>query len=283
MTNVAATETHLTTGWEQGAPPGDSLVRRYLFHSAAACEAFATAASGRSLRTPAFLAADLGVPSGYFNAAVLVQPPAPSGIGALLDEIGDFFADGHGEAMLWSPWPLPEASLARRGWHLGGHPPLLVRPPASLVPPPGAPDIDIRPVADPAGLAAWEQVVVEGYPLPELQPFRAGRLAHPRILDDARMRMWVGYDGAGIAASAGTLFVEDDIASLTLGVTRPEARSAGHWRRQAVERLLAAPDVWVTGVFSDMSRGPAEGLGFVPVIRLALWILQRPEQGALQP
>ena len=276
---MTATAHHLATGWEEHTPLGDSLVRRYLFHSAAACEAVATAASGRCLRTPSFAAADLGVPSGYFNAAVLVQPPSPHEIDSLLEEIGEFFADGHGEAMLWSAWPLPESSMTRHGWQLGGYPPLLARPPAALVPPPVAPSVDIRPVVDPAGLAAWEQVVVEGYPLPELQPFRAGRLAHPRILDDERMHMWVGYDGAGFAASAGTLFAEDDIASLTLGVTRPEARSAGHWRRQAIERLLAAPDVWVTGVFSDMSRGPAEGLGFVPVLRLALWIRQRPDQG----
>jgi hypothetical protein len=211
---------------------------------------------------------------------VLVQPPAPSEIDAVLEELGDFFADGYGEAMLWSAWPLPEGALARHGWHLGGHPPMLARPPASIVPPPAARSIDIRPVVDPTGLAAWEHVVVEGYPLPELQPFRPGRLAHPRILDDERVRMWVGYDGGGLAVSAGTLFAEDDIASLTMGVTLPQARSAGHWKRQAVERLLAAPDVWVTGVFSDMSRGPAEGLGFVPILRLALWILPRPEQGA---
>ena len=32
----------------------------------------------------------------------------------------------------------------------------------------------------------------------------------------------------------------------------------------------------MTGVFSDVSRPGAEALGFVPLLRLTLWILDRP-------
>ena len=32
----------------------------------------------------------------------------------------------------------------------------------------------------------------------------------------------------------------------------------------------------MTGVFSDFSRPGAEALGFVPLLRLTLWILDRP-------
>ena len=34
--------------------------------------------------------------------------------------------------------------------------------------------------------------------------------------------------------------------------------------------------MWIAGVFSDHSRPGAESIGFVPVLRLTLWILDRP-------
>jgi hypothetical protein len=34
--------------------------------------------------------------------------------------------------------------------------------------------------------------------------------------------------------------------------------------------------VWFAGLFSDHSRPGAEALGFVPVLRLTLWTLDRP-------
>jgi hypothetical protein len=34
--------------------------------------------------------------------------------------------------------------------------------------------------------------------------------------------------------------------------------------------------VWMAGVFSDVSQPGAEALGFVPLLRLTLWILDRP-------
>jgi hypothetical protein len=116
----------LTTGWEPDLPVGDTMVRRYLFHFASLCNAFATAAGGRTMESSALGASDLGHPSGYWNAATLLQPP--SDWQATLDEVEAFFAGGTGEAMLWSAWPTPD--LRERGWHLSGHPPLLIRPPA---------------------------------------------------------------------------------------------------------------------------------------------------------
>ena len=72
-------------------------------------------------------------------------------------------------------------------------------------------------------------------------------------------------------------FTSHGIGSLSYGVTLPTAaRRHGYWRRLAVERLRATPDVWMTGVFSDLSRPGAEALGFVPLLRLTLWILDRP-------
>jgi hypothetical protein len=273
MSTTTDTRPHPTTGWEPDLPVSDSLLRRFLFCWASACQAFAVSAGGRALRTDGFAAADYGRPSGWFNSATLLAPPDPANFDALLDEIEAFFASGSGDVWLWSAWPTPD--LAPRGWRLEGHPPLLVRPPAALVPPPDCPPVDVVDVTDAAGLAEWERVAAEGYPLPELLPVQPGSIADPRLLADPRLRFALGREG-GQAVSLGALFVEAGIGCFTLGVTRPGARGRGHWRAHAIRRLLAAPDLWMTGIFSDYSRPPAERLGFLPLFRFTLWTRARP-------
>jgi hypothetical protein len=266
---VDATQERLTNGWEPDVPVEDSLLRRYLFHNVQLCAAFAYAGGGHVLETPEVGMADLGRPSGYWNAATLLQPP--SDWDAVLDDVERFYAGGRGEAMLWSAWPTPD--LRARGWHLSGHPPLCFRPPADLAPPPLA-RVDVEAVTTAHALAEWERVVVEGYPMPELLPFDAGAMAGPALLDDDRLACWLGrQDGRAVSAAAS--FSSHGIASFALGVTRPEVRRLGHWRALAAARLRAHPDCWTAGVFSDFSRPGAEAIGFVPVQRLTLWILDR--------
>ena len=271
-TTTPRADEHLTTGWEPDAPVGDSILRRYLFCSAALFEAFAHAAGGRAMTTPAFAAADAGRPAGWFNSATLLQPPGPATFGDVVDGVEAFFQPGTGQALLWSAWPTPD--LAGRGWRLVGHPPLMIRPPAALVPPPSPPAVDLLEVADAATLAEWERVAIEGYPLPELLPALPGLLADPRLLDDPRLRFTLGLE-AGRAVSIGSLFTDCGVGCFALGVTMPTARRRGHWLAHAVHRLAAAPDVWMTGVFSDHSRSPAERLGFLPVLRFTLWARDR--------
>jgi hypothetical protein len=134
--------------------------------------------------------------------------------------------------------------------------------------------VDVRQVAGPEDLAAWERVAIEGYPMPELVGLPPGSLADPRILDDPRASFWVGRID-GIPVSIGTMFEDFGISSLALGVTLPAARRKGFWLRHAVDRIAAAPDTWTAGVFSDMSRAGAEKLGFVPIHRLTLWTNRR--------
>lgn len=265
-------EHHLTTGWEADLPLSDSLVRRYLFCWASACDTFARAAGGRTVATPAFAAADYRRPSGWWNSATLLRPPRAETFPEVVEEVEAFFAGGTGEALLWSAWPVPD--LADRGWRLVGHPPLLVRPPAALVPPPPPPPVDLADVSDATTLGAWEHVAVHGYPLPELLPLVPGALADPSLLDDPRLLLTLGRQD-GEAASIGALFTDGGLGCFALGVTLPTARRRGHWRAHAVRRLEAASDLWTAGFFSDHSRPSAERLGFVPVLRFTLWALPR--------
>lgn len=270
---MTTTTHHLTTGWEPDLPVADSVLRRFLFCWAAACDTFARASGGRTTVTPRFALADSREPSGWFNCATLLQPPNARGFDEVLDEIEERFAGGAGEALLVSAWPTPD--LQHRGWHLVGHPPLLVRPPADLLAPPPPPTVDLVQVGDAEALADWERVAIEGYPLPELLPAVSGALAGPGLLDDSRLLCTVGRE-AGRPVSIGAVFTDYGIGCFTLGVTRPEARGRGHWRAHAIRRITAFPDLWMTGLFSDDSRPLAERLGFLPVLRFTLWSRPRP-------
>lgn len=269
---LVLSEPQLTTGWERDVPADDTLLRRYLFHHASLGAAFTLAGGGRVLDADDLSMADLARPGGYFNGAVLLCPPADWD--DLIARIERFFRSGRGQTCLWSAWPTPD--LRGRGWRLSGHPPLLARPPLSTLPVTSAavPEPDVRPVTSADDLAGWERVAIDGYPLPELYDVPAGAFAPPALLDDERLRFFVGRDGDRPVAAAVS-FASHGIASLAFGATLPAARRHGFWRRLAVERLRAAPDVWATGVFSDFSRPGAEALGFVPILRLTLWILDR--------
>ena len=127
----------------------------------------------------------------------------------------------------------------------------------------------------PSDLAVWERTAIESYPLVGLEDAPVGSFAAPALLDDERFSFFVGWDGAQ-PVTAAVSFVAHGIASLTFGATAPAARRRGFWHQATIARLEATPDLWFAGVFSDHSRPGAEALGFVPLLRLTLWLLDRP-------
>jgi hypothetical protein len=266
------TEQHPVTGWERDIDVADSMLRRFVFHLAALDAAFTLAGCGRTLDADDVSMADLGRPGGYFNGAVLMRPPVDWDDS--LARIERFAAGRRGQFCLWSAWPTPD--LHGRGWQLSGHPPLLIRPPLSMSPiaASSTPPLDVRRVTSPSDLAAWERTTIDSYPLAGLEDAPVGSFAAPALLDDDRFRFFVGWDGAH-AVSAATSFASHGIASFAFAATAPAARRRGFWHQAAVARLEATPDLWFAGLFSDYSRPGAQALGFVPLLRLTLWILDR--------
>jgi hypothetical protein len=264
---MATATTDLTTGWEPDLGDADSLCLAWVRHWADQVEAFARAAGGRTARDERYLLADYGRPASFFNSVVLLAPPDPAAFDELLGEIEARTAVGTGAVYLWSLWPTPD--LRARGWGLDGHPPLLIRPPGAVPDPPAGPQP--VPVGSAAELAVWERIVVDGYPMPDLQPCRPGTLVGPALLEDPRFRFWIGHDDAGAPVTATAQFTARGVAGFALGVTLPGQRGRGHWARQVATRLRAEPDRWHVGVFSDDSRRGAEQAGFVPVVRHTLW------------
>jgi hypothetical protein len=269
---VTAVGGHLTTGWEPDLPVGDTLIRRYLFNHVAFAEATVAAAGGRVHRAPEWVATDFRRPAALFNSAVLLAPLEPRQLHAALDGIEAFFEGGTGTVALWSLWPTPD--LRSRGWELEGHPPLAVRPPGGPLPP-ARPDRRLWPVRDAAGVRDWERVVVDGFPFPQVRPYLPGAFVDEPVLADDRMRLWLGGDEGGPVVAAA-LFVEHGVGQFAMGVTLPQARRQGWWAAMVRERLLAAPDLPMVGVFSDDSRPGAERYGFLPLWRFTLWARQRP-------
>ena len=179
---------YLTDGWESDLDAADSLVRQAVYAHASWATVQANCIDRPWHDGPDWAAGhcrDTGVMS---NLVVLKRPPVD--YEHLFAEINSFFPAGV-PFLLVSAWPTPD--LRRHGVALVGHPPLMWRAPAAVDEAPTT-DLDIRWVRTPDELRNAERVLVEGYPLPELQPFRPGCVYDEPILA-ADTRVVVAYDG----------------------------------------------------------------------------------------
>jgi hypothetical protein len=264
---------YLATGWETHRPLSDGLVRRFVYAYASSFTSPVTLMGGRVVRRRSYVTWDQHAPAGFFNGAMLLQPLPHTGWDRIVDDLeGDLLTSGTGQVTLFSPWPTPD--LTDRGWRLSGHPPLLLRPSGEPAPP--IPDwLEIREVADARTLNDWAEVAIEGYPFEELAAGARGRFVDERILEDPRLHAWVAYvDGQPIAI--GTSYVVHGMHVPTLGVTLPEHRGRGVWHLLMRRRLATFPGLVAMSLFSDHSRGPAQGLGFLPLSRWTVWQYDRP-------
>ncbi|WP_344966594.1 GNAT family N-acetyltransferase [Salinactinospora qingdaonensis] len=249
---------------------GDTLTGQFVRNVAAACEGPVAAMGGVVRRTPEVSIAVLDRPFGWLHGATLLRPLTAERVDPVLEQVEHAAAGGAGEVLLWSAWPTPD--LRERGWQLHGYPTFLVLPPGGLAGP--APQAEVSEVTDTEGVRVYERIVVEGYPIPELQPYRPGCYLDERILAERRQRMWVAWH-EGEPAAIGTLFTEAGIAHLALGVTLPHARRHGLWKALVHERVASASGLPVGVIASDMSRPGLEELGFLSINRFTLWGLSR--------
>ena len=79
----------LDTGWLPDTPIGDSLLRRFIANQADLQDHLASAAGGRSGRTPGVALSDSGVAAAYLNQAVLLRPIADAH-DPVLDHVASF-------------------------------------------------------------------------------------------------------------------------------------------------------------------------------------------------
>lgn len=254
----------LTSGWEPDLPAEDTLVRRAVLVHASWPVAVARGA-GRPWRTETRWAGGwIGDRGALTNPVMLLQPLTdPAGV---LAEINALFPP-HVPYLLISAWPT--ADLRGHGLVLIGHPPLMVRFPAAR-PASSERGIDVREVRDAQTLALAERVLVEGYPMPELEPLRPGDLLGPSILQGPT-RVWLAWaDDTPVAVAAAHLHAGATLVEYVAAL--PAARGRGAGAAVTWAATLADPARPAVLVASDDGRPVYERLGYVAIERWSVWL-----------
>jgi GNAT superfamily N-acetyltransferase len=256
---------YLIDGWEPDLRPDDTLVRQAVLAHASWPLTVARAIE-HPWRSTSRWAGGLVAERGALSNPVVLQQPLTDAAG-LLAEIGSLFPR-HVPYLLLSAWPTPD--LSPYGLHLLGHPPLMVRFPGGRDPSRVDDHVEVREVHDAEDLARAERVLVEGYPMPDLEPLAAGDLLGASILD-RDTRVWLGLvDGepAAVAAAhhaAGVTLVEY-VAVL------PASRGRGVGAAVTWAATLSDPAVPAVLVASDDGRPVYERMGYVAVERWTAWL-----------
>lgn len=254
---------HLTNGWEPGAPPDDTLMRRAVLVHASWPIAVASSLGCPSRRTDRWSGALIGESGDLTNPVILTQPVPEAEAASLVDEVGEL-VPATSSYFLISPWLTPD--LAPHGLALLGHPPLMVRFPA----PRDRPDpegVRVVEVRDAEALAVAERVLIEGYPMPGSTP---GSVLRPGLLDGAT-RAWLGYvDGEAVSVAAA-----HQAAGMTLVeyvAALPAARGRGAGAAVTWAATLAAPENPAVLIASDDGRPTYERMGYIALERWTAWL-----------
>jgi GNAT superfamily N-acetyltransferase len=256
----------LSTGWEQHAPDGDTLLCDTVRNLAAFADHLASTCGGRSLDADGVHLGDLGSVVPFVNRAVLTRPPTAAALAALPGRLDDFYGrdrDPGRPGMLASAWPLPD--LAPEGFVLMGHPPLMARPAGPTAAPP-VPGLEIREAATAADLEVLQHTIVEAY------PFDVPGAREPVLVPQAvggALRLWVGwYEGRPVATALS--FVAHGVNQIEWISTRAEVRGRGIGAAITAAAVDAAPDLPAVLTSSDLGRPVYERLGFLSLCRFTL-------------
>jgi hypothetical protein len=255
---------HLTDGWEPDCPAHDTLVRQaVLVHASWAVE-LARRAGRPWHRGGHWAGGHVGDRGMITNWVVLLRPPT-DGAG-LVDSIGQLFPP-EVPYLLVSAWPTPD--LEPHGLVLVGHPPLMLRLPGPVAG--GAPrtDLEVREVTTADELAAMERVLVDGYPIPELQPVQPGQLYDVRLLEGPT-RAWLAWDSGtpvacSMAHSAAGMTLVECVAVL------PRARGHGAGAAVTWAATASEPEQAAVLIASDDGQPVYQRLGYLRLERWTVW------------
>jgi hypothetical protein len=255
---------HLTTGWEPDLDTSDSIVRQAVL--AHASWAVAQASSlGRAWHDGPDWAAGHSGDRGAMTNWVVVKRPLLD-LGRVVEEVAALLPAGV-PYLLVSAWPTPD--LSPHGLGLVGHPPLMFRAPSPELAPARS-DLEVRWVSGAAELADAERVIVDGYPMPEMQPFSPGQLYVPELLDTST-RVVVAYDheipmATAAAHSAAGVTLVEGVAVM------PEARGKGAGAAVTLAATTAFPGQAAVLIASDDGQPVYARLGYLRLERWTVWM-----------
>jgi hypothetical protein len=259
----------LTTGWERELPAGDTLLRQGALNVASRLVHEANVMGGHAERWDDLLAADLGSTSPWINTALLLAPLRPDGVDDLVDRLDSVFARGGDRIPFSLLSPLPTPDLTSHGFELVGHPPFMVRTPGGVVPPPPE-GLEVVEATDAMSVAWFEQALVDGFPIPDLQPLKPGTVL-PATLAGGSLRLWVGLvNGSPVCCAAAQ--VSDGVNQVEMVATLAEQRGRGYGEAVTWRATLADPSLPSVLIASDPGRPVYERMGFLPVLRWTFWV-----------
>ena len=158
--------------------------------------------------------------------------------------------------------------LSSAGWHLVGHPPLMVRAPGGTGPRIPA-ELTLTQVSDERGLETFERTLFEEYPDPGLLPYRWGSVYDGRVLGGAT-RFFLGrVAGRPLVTSAAHVAAGVNLVEMV--ATAAAARGRGYGAAASWVAATADPSLPAVLIASDSGRPVYERLGFTAVTRWTLW------------
>jgi hypothetical protein len=129
--------------------------------------------------------------------------------------------------------------------------------------------VNVRRAESADDLALVERIVIDGYPVPELDGLPANRMLGPALLASS-VRHWIGYLG-GTPTAAAASHAAHGVINLCLAATLPAARRRGVWQALVAARCSSTPGLPAVAFTSDYSRPGFLRMGFLPITRFTLW------------
>ena len=201
----------------------------------------------------------------FINAAVVLSPP--DDWTAVLERVAAV-VPSHAPATLISPHAPPD--LSGSGWVHVGHPPFMARVVGSGGAPVPPSELSIEEVADRPTLEVFERTLVDGYPMPDLQPYRWGGFYDERVLGGPT-RLWVGFvDGRPVATAAA--HVAGGVNNVEMIATLDASRGRGYGAAVTWAATVADPSLPAILIASDLGRPVYERLGYVALTRWTIWL-----------
>jgi GNAT superfamily N-acetyltransferase len=271
--SLAADSEYLENGASDATPDGDNLLLDFARTEAAAFVAMVEGGGGRVEHTDSGVhLCDLGAAHPFGNPALVSRPIPDAATADVATQISSFYRDRPGGPFLvLSPWRTTD--WREHGFEAVGHPPLMFRPVQSDRP--GAPPSGVRieKVSTVEQLLVFERVLVEAYPLPEMQPWVPGALLGERVLD-LGWQLWIAFDGDRPVATAGA-FPGPAVTVLDFVSTLAEARGRGIGSLLTHTAATTVANQPAMLISSDDGNGVYQRLGFVPLLRYTLWLGHR--------
>jgi len=264
------TDEVLESGYGPDTPPGDNALNDFVQGEADAWKTLAIARGDRVAEDKelGLMLADGGSPSPFGNVALLRRPIRDDEWPTVSERMQQFFG-GHpgGPFLVFSGWPTRD--LRSLGFGQIGHPPMMRRPPRPLAVPP-VEGFEIRRVDDDDTAHDWERVLIEAYPVPELQPYSPGCFLSGNAVSAPGWHYFVGYLDGEAVATAGS-FVDERHVRIEFISTQDACRGRGIGN--AITCAATAADLTKPAMLiaSDLGYPTYLRMGYEPLVRFTLW------------